>query len=103
VRDFGVARRQAATCPHRVLAEPVGGRRKNNLFCHSEGSLFALPITLTKNKSRLANRGYRKGRIPLKLANFGKQLRLIAQDAKRLDAHIQVVKKMFLKGNFRML
>jgi hypothetical protein len=45
----------------------------------------------------------RKAEKPVKLANFGKQLRLIARDAKRLDAHIRVLKKMFLKGNFRML
>jgi hypothetical protein len=45
----------------------------------------------------------KKAEKPVKLASFGKQLRLVAQEAKTLDAHIQVLKKMFLKGNFRML
>jgi hypothetical protein len=40
---------------------------------------------------------------PVKLASFGKQVRLVAQEAKRLDAHIRVLKRMFLKGNYRML
>ena len=39
----------------------------------------------------------------IKVASFGKQLRLVTKEVKRLDAHIRVLKKMFLKGNFRML
>jgi hypothetical protein len=42
-------------------------------------------------------------RKPVKLASFGKQLQLVTKEAKRLDAHILVLKKMFRKGNFRML
>jgi hypothetical protein len=40
---------------------------------------------------------------PVKIASFGKQVRLVVEEAERLEAHIQVLKKMFLKGNFRML
>ena len=39
----------------------------------------------------------------VKLASFAKQVRLVVKEAKKLDAHIQVLEKMFLKGNYRML
>jgi hypothetical protein len=40
---------------------------------------------------------------PVEKARLQKQLRLIAQEVKRLDAHIQELTKTCIRGNYRML
>jgi hypothetical protein len=39
----------------------------------------------------------------VKSEDFKKQLELVAQETKKLEAQIEVLKKMFDIGNFRML
>jgi hypothetical protein len=40
---------------------------------------------------------------PVKYEDFKKQLELVAQETKKLEADIEVLQKLFLIGNFRML
>jgi hypothetical protein len=40
---------------------------------------------------------------PVKYEDFKKQLELVVQETKKLEADIEVLQKLFLKGNFRML
>jgi hypothetical protein len=45
----------------------------------------------------------KQAKKPVKKASFEKQLRLVAQEAKRLDAHIKDLTRTFARGNYRML
>ena len=39
----------------------------------------------------------------IKKATFEKQLRIVAREAKRLDANIRILSKQYALGNYRML